>query len=83
MWKITIPSKHINSKYEVFVGGKFPYEKLWDHLGKREKLDLRSTKQITTRKIHVANQGKKKASKIFNFKNNLLQIKKHHKMPNA
>ena len=23
---------------------KIPYEKLWDHLGKREKLDLMSTK---------------------------------------
>ena len=40
----TIPSKHINSKYDGFVGGKSLYEKLWEHLGKREKLDLRSTK---------------------------------------
>ena len=40
----TTPSKLINSYYEVFVWGKFPYEKLWDHLGKREKSDLRSTK---------------------------------------
>ena len=27
----------------MLVGGKSLYEKLWDHLGKREKLDLRST----------------------------------------
>ena len=27
-----------------FVRGKFPNDKLWDHLGKREKLNLRSTK---------------------------------------
>ena len=42
--KITIPSKHISSKYDGFVGGKSLYEKLWEHLGKREKLELKSTK---------------------------------------
>ena len=26
--------------------GKSPCKKFWDHLGKREKLDLRSTKEI-------------------------------------
>ena len=30
----------------MFVWGQSPCENLWDHFGKREKLDLRSTKGI-------------------------------------
>ena len=52
------PSSNINEGVELWlpyvinflkkgcVWGNSLYEKLWDHLGKREKLDLESTKQI-------------------------------------
>ena len=50
---------------------------------KEEKIRLEVDKANNNPKIHVMNQVKKKLAKIFNFKNNLLQIKKHHKMPNA
>ena len=46
--KTTTPSKHINSWLEGFVWGKSRYEKLWDNLGKREKLDLKVDKMNFT-----------------------------------
>ena len=49
MAQITVPHEwriiFCRQQYEVFVWGKSPYQKLWDHLGKRDKLDLRSTKE--------------------------------------
>ena len=38
------PLNLINSLNQGFDRGNSLYQKLWDHLGKREKLDLRSTK---------------------------------------
>ena len=40
------PSSILILNMRGFVGGKSLYDKLCDHLGKREKLDLRSTNYI-------------------------------------
>ena len=46
MWKITILLKHIFYKWSLNEGDKI-FKKLWDHLQRREKLDLRWTKLCT------------------------------------
>ena len=43
---ILTPSKHINYNMMGLLEGKSPYEKLWDHLGKGDKLDSGSTKHV-------------------------------------
>ena len=47
LW-LPLPSSLINSLNKGFDRGNSLYQKLWDHLGKRAKLDLSSTKKLFT-----------------------------------